>query len=446
MKRLLLTLTSLLLLVSSSFSIGKAYPEDQYEAFPVTINTGAFEFGISYYRNNTVAFFRTDPSVTSMNDRDLSQTRISIYTAKIKDGNLVDAQVCQELMDLGVGGSFAYDQNEDKIYFSKYNSKRKVYQLFESYYKDGQWAPAQPVKIQGMTPGRLNTSMIVNANWDYIQKGASIVQPSLGKNGNRIYFASNMRGGEGGTDIWYSDYDVTSDSWTSPANLGAEVNTSGSEQYPSIVGDSVLYYVSGQGSGFSLNAVRIKNGEVAQTEAMNKIFNDGSRNNYNLITDEKTIFFVSDRGDQKDDIFSLRKLVPSSTPHQIVFNEPAPLPDKVEFEHVLVFFDFDKYTLSPQFLTEVDQLVDNMKQFPGQRFVVAGHTDSRGSDAYNDKLSLRRAKAVQELLIKKGISRDDLVLKAYGKRKLLIEDAQTEEEHAQNRRVEVTFFNEEDNN
>ena len=444
MKRPLLTLISLLLLVSSSFSIGKPYPEDQYEAFPVTVNTGAFEFGISYYRNNTVAFFRTDPSVTSINDRDLSQARISIYTATIKDGNLVDAKPCQELMDLGVGGSFAYDQNEDKIYFSKYNTRRGVYQLFESYYKDGQWTPAQPVKIQGMTPTRLNTSAIVNANWDYIQKGASIVQPSLGKNGSRIYFASNMRGGEGGTDIWYTDYDVTSDSWGSPDNLGSKLNTSGSEQYPSIVGDSVLYYVSGSGSGFSLRAARIKGNEVVATESMNKLFNDGSTNNYNLITDEKSIFFVSDRGDQRDDIFSLRKLIPPTTPHQIIFNEPAPLPDELEFKHVLVFFDFDKYTLSPQFLAEVDQLVDNMRQFPGQRFVIAGHTDARGSDAYNDRLSLRRAKAVQELLIKKGISRDDLVLKAYGKRKLLIENAQTEEEHAQNRRVEINFFNEEE--
>ena len=443
MKRTLLTLISLLLLVSSSFSIGKMYPEDQYEAFPVTVNTGAFEFGISYYRNNTVAFFRTDPSVKSMNDKDLSQTRISIYTAKIKDGNLVDAEVCQELMDLGVSGSFAYDQNEDKIYFSKYNSRRRVYQLFESYYKNGQWSPAQPVKIQGMTPMRLNTSAIVNANWDYIQRGASIVQPSLGKDGNRIYFASNVRGGEGGTDIWYTDYDVTSDSWMQPVNLGNKVNTSGSEQYPFVVGDSVLYYVSGQGSGFSLHAARIKGNEVMATEVMNKLFNDGSRNNYNLITDEKSIFFVSDRGDQKDDIFSLRKLIPPSTPHQIVFNEPAPLKEIIEFEHVLFLFDFDRYSLGPQFMAEIDQLVDNMRQFPGQRFVIAGHTDSRGSDAYNDRLSLRRAKTVQELLIQKGISRDDLVLKAYGKRKLLIEDAQTEEEHAQNRRVEVTFFTEE---
>ena len=77
-----------------------------------------------------------------------------------------------------------------------------------------------------------------------------------------------------------------------------------------------------------------------------------------------------------------------------------------------------------------------MSQFPGQRFEVAGYTDDKGSDQYNDKLSLRRAQTVADILIKRGISKDDLVVKGYGKR------IPAEKEDYANRRVEIRLFNE----
>jgi hypothetical protein len=82
-----------------------------------------------------------------------------------------------------------------------------------------------------------------------------------------------------------------------------------------------------------------------------------------------------------------------------------------------------------------------MRNFPDCRFEISGYTDSRGSDTYNDKLSQRRAETIKQMLIDRE-NFDPSVLEAvgYGERRLQVPNAQTEEEHAQNRRVEVRII------
>jgi outer membrane protein OmpA-like peptidoglycan-associated protein len=82
-----------------------------------------------------------------------------------------------------------------------------------------------------------------------------------------------------------------------------------------------------------------------------------------------------------------------------------------------------------------------MQKFPEAKFEVSGYADERGSNEYNDKLSKRRAEAVKKALIEKGISADKLKIVAKGKRELQIKEAQDENQHAQNRRVEVRIIN-----
>ncbi len=441
MKRTTILLLVATLFISSSYAIGVHYDKNQFEVKPTSVNTEAYEFGISYYRDNTVVFFKTNPD-KDINDNDLSKSGITIYKAQIaSNGDLINAEICQELMDLGVGGSFAYDKQQDKIYFSRYNKINHIYQLFESTYQDGKWDTPQPVQIEGLIPSRMNTSAVVNANWDYLEKGASIVQPSLAKNGTRIYFTSNMKHGEGKTDIWYIDYNGTT--WDAPVNMGKQINTIANEQYPYAVGDSVLYYASNaSGSGkYDLFVARITEGQdTLAHENMGDFFNS-ERNEYNLIANGNTLYFVADRDDQNDQIMYVKpKLV--IIPPIIALQESAPEKEEKEFSRVLFYFDFDKTNLKAEFEAQLEQIIEDMNQFPGQKYQIAGYTDSRGSDQYNDKLSLKRAKTVQDMLIKRGISKDMLVVKAYGKQNPAIENAQTEDEHAQNRRVEITFYNE----
>jgi len=70
---------------------------------------------------------------------------------------------------------------------------------------------------------------------------------------------------------------------------------------------------------------------------------------------------------------------------------------------------------------------------------VAGHTDSVGSDAYNDKLSMRRASSVSKYLISKGISGDRLIARGYGETRP-IADNNTALGRAKNRRTEFTVI------
>ena len=95
----------------------------------------------------------------------------------------------------------------------------------------------------------------------------------------------------------------------------------------------------------------------------------------------------------------------------------------------------------PQSKADMDRLVKEMQKFPEAKFEVSGYADERGSNEYNDKLSKRRAEAVKKALIEKGISADKLKIVAKGKRELQIKEAQNENQHAQNRRVEVRIIN-----
>ena len=68
---------------------------------------------------------------------------------------------------------------------------------------------------------------------------------------------------------------------------------------------------------------------------------------------------------------------------------------------------------------------------------LSSHTDDRGSDEYNDKLSQRRAESAVAYIISRGIGATRITAKGYGKRELLVESAETEEDHQKNRRTEV---------
>ncbi len=101
-------------------------------------------------------------------------------------------------------------------------------------------------------------------------------------------------------------------------------------------------------------------------------------------------------------------------------------------------FDFDKSVVKSQYYPVLDEVVQIMNRYPALNVEVEGHTDSVGSDAYNQKLSQRRANAVKDYLVKKGgISASRLTTVGYGESKPVTSNA-TAEGRAKNRRVELT--------
>lgn len=104
-----------------------------------------------------------------------------------------------------------------------------------------------------------------------------------------------------------------------------------------------------------------------------------------------------------------------------------------------IFFEFDKSTILQQSFFELMRLITLLNTYPDMQIEVGGHTDSKGSDSYNQRLSESRAKAVADYLISKGISERRLQYRGYGKSKP-IDTNETEEGRARNRRVEFKIM------
>ncbi|HJX58100.1 MAG TPA: OmpA family protein [Thiobacillus sp.] len=104
-----------------------------------------------------------------------------------------------------------------------------------------------------------------------------------------------------------------------------------------------------------------------------------------------------------------------------------------------VNFDFDKAVIRPQDYAKLDQDIDALKAWGDVDVEVAGHTCSIGTDEYNLGLSLRRAEAVRNYLVSKGVSADRLTVRGYGESRPVASNA-TREGRAQNRRVELVRY------
>jgi OmpA-OmpF porin, OOP family len=114
---------------------------------------------------------------------------------------------------------------------------------------------------------------------------------------------------------------------------------------------------------------------------------------------------------------------------------PKPTAEKVTTASE-VNFDFDRAVVRPDAKGKLDDLVTNLRGVNLEVIIAIGHADSIGSDAYNMKLSLRRADSVKAYLVSKGIAASRIYTEGKGERQP-IADNKTKEGRAKNRRVEI---------
>ncbi|MBH2020669.1 MAG: OmpA family protein [Burkholderiales bacterium] len=100
------------------------------------------------------------------------------------------------------------------------------------------------------------------------------------------------------------------------------------------------------------------------------------------------------------------------------------------------FFDFDKSVIKPAGKEKLDDLIGKIKDINLEVIIAVGHTDSVGSDSYNQKLSVRRSEAVKAYLVSKGIEKNRVYTEGKGE-KQPVADNKTAEGRAKNRRVEI---------
>jgi OOP family OmpA-OmpF porin len=132
---------------------------------------------------------------------------------------------------------------------------------------------------------------------------------------------------------------------------------------------------------------------------------------------------------------------PGSQAGQTIGPDGCPVPVSIDLKGVN--FDFDKATLRPDAVSILNEAIDILKRYPDLKVEVAGHTDSIGSDAYNQKLSERRAKTVYDYLTSNGIDAGRLVGPVgYGESRPIAPNTNPDgsdnpEGRAQNRRTEL---------
>ena len=113
----------------------------------------------------------------------------------------------------------------------------------------------------------------------------------------------------------------------------------------------------------------------------------------------------------------------------------APVSAKVTYT-ADALFDFDKSVLKPAAKTSLDNLVGQIKSLALEVIIATGHTDSVGTDAYNQKLSVRRAEAVKKYLVSKGIADSRIQIEGKGESQP-VADNKTKDGRAKNRRVQI---------
>jgi OOP family OmpA-OmpF porin len=128
-------------------------------------------------------------------------------------------------------------------------------------------------------------------------------------------------------------------------------------------------------------------------------------------------------------------LPPAPAPAPKPVPAPAPVMQKVTLS-AETLFDFDKSVVKPEGRRRLDELVAKVAPINLEVIIVVGHTDSIGSDAYNQRLSMRRAAAVKDYLVGKGIAANRVTAEGKGE-KQPVADNRTREGRAKNRRVEI---------
>ena len=205
--------------------------------------------GVSSKRNENLPFITVDGSrcyylrevpvkkdANSIFINDLEKTRWALFCSEWKDSAFAPGTELPPPFNQGATeGSVSVTADGLTLYFSRISpvhgyANSDLY-CAEWSVADGKW-----------TVERLNDVINGDKTWES--------QPSVSADGQWLYFASNRKGGQGGTDLWRC-HRLKNGDWSRPENLGARVNTTGNEKFPFIHADGhTLYFVSDGWQGF----------------------------------------------------------------------------------------------------------------------------------------------------------------------------------------------------
>lgn len=293
--------------------------------------------------------------------------------------------------------------------------------------------------------------------------------PFLWADGKTLFFASKGHDGYGGFDIFKTTMNTDS-SWTKPINVGYPINSTGDDIYFTLLPDSVTgYFTSDRMTGRGEKDIyRFKPNEAPKpTPALCGTLVDSLRNiplggEIRLVQRDTRDTIAILFPEEADGYFAMDSLKEGmvidifagsngyyNKIDQVTIGDATQCTRKVvtlskqkmQVGQVVVlnnvFFDFDKASLRPISKNTLENVAKLMKENPGLKIRINGHTDHVGTNDYNQKLSEARAKSVVSyLMTEQGISKDRLDYKGFGEEKPLPQ-FRGDLNRQRNRRVEM---------
>ncbi|MBW3545210.1 MAG: OmpA family protein, partial [Bacteroidetes bacterium] len=294
----------------------------------------------------------------------------------------------------------------------------------------------------------------------------------LAPDNKTLYFASNRPGGFGNADIYKTTrLDSSWQKWSKPENLGAPINTGGFDAYYSMGNSDTLVfttraYMSADGGHLDIHTLRrihikkakimltgrvvdLKTGEaipeanvriVQQTEPVGVAVTEGAENEFAAQLPGPGDFQLEVDAEgylAGADTFAVEPTTIDMSVYRTIYLKKLEVGLSVRLNNI--FFDFDKTTLRPESYPELDKVVVLMEQNPGLFIEIGGHTDDKGSDEYNEKLSQGRAEAVMQYITSQFIEPVRVTARGYGESKPEVAN-DTDENRQINRRVEFTIL------
>lgn len=344
-----------------------------------------------------------------------------------------DFTVRKDLQLLEMEGPFS--QYYSSLYYSS-NGR-----LYVATLKNGEWGFQRELDIQGYDREKkpFQGSTFAYRRWIYRSRKKSkegMYSPAVASKGKRLYFVSEMDGGKGGKDIWYMDWDSFSQYWSKPMNA-TELNTEYDEDFPYVLGDTMLYFSSNRPAkrkGYNIYKYQLAE-DHPRVEALRGEYN-GDADDMNLVFAGGIPFFVSTRRGGLD-VFAPQK---GFDDEELLSYEKVarkPLIEKKDQRTIIFYFDQNKTTMVSNYENEFNTIYDFINEDPNCKVKIVGYTDERGKESNNMSLSLERAKVVYQQLIKMGVSKNRLSFEGAGSSNPVVKRANTESEHQKNRRVEI---------
>ncbi len=279
-----------------------------YEVNNLTINSKYSDFSASYYDSGFVFVSgREEVKKKKYTDQMVKAAFLDLYyTKQFGDSLGMPIRLSDNINSKFHEGPVAFYQSDSQLIFTRSNyikkSKRKKegntvnFHLFHSSKdEEGEWVKPKLIS--------------------FYDKKNSVGHPALNSSGLEMYFASNVAGGYGGSDIYKTTW--VDGQWTEPQNLGPEVNTVGNEMFPFLFQDSILYFASDGFMGLGgLDIVKTNLLNLGMVENLGYPVNSNKDDfGITLDTSGRQGFFSSNRSGGKgmDDIYKFNILTPVET-------------------------------------------------------------------------------------------------------------------------------------